>query len=350
MKDVEADAQSAPWNSAKSPAEAGFGEEAFQAALRWHAEHPLAPRHGLIVLKGASLVAESYGGGLASGDRGCQFSLSKSVYSCALAIAVEDGKIGSIDDPIVDYYPEMLDVAEGEGPKPDRFARPKDRFITFRQAIGNTSGYLKPGEYPGQIFNYQTFAMNILTHAIAKQYGLYDSVNPTGSLGIGALIQSRIRDPIGGTWTYEFYNFPGLDLAKKRQLGVYGFTTFLYSTTRDMARLGLFWLQRGRWNDDQVIPQGWIDMATGVSDMLLHNENWENQVYGLGFWSNGTGALWPDLPRDSYAAVGNGGQYVWVCPSLDLVIAISYRELARLENMAAHLNESVVRRIVEAVE
>jgi len=62
----------------------------------------------------------------------------------------------------VDYYPEMMDIAEDEGPKPGRYAFEKDWDITFRQLICNTSGYMKPGEEPGKVFHYQTFGMNIL--------------------------------------------------------------------------------------------------------------------------------------------------------------------------------------------
>ena len=46
-------------------------------------------------------------------------------------------------------------------------------------------------------------------------------------------------------------------------------------------------------------------------------------MYGLGFWCNDTGVLWPDLPRDSFAASGVGKRLIWVCPSLDLVVVQS---------------------------
>ena len=71
-----------------------------------------------------------------------------------------------------------MDVPEGTGPKPGRYAFEKDRDLTFRQLICNVSGYMKPGEEPGKVFNYQTFGMNILCHAIATAYGMYDSRDP----------------------------------------------------------------------------------------------------------------------------------------------------------------------------
>ena len=82
-----------------------------------------------------------------------------------LGIAVSEGKIPTLDARVVDYYPEMMEVKEGEGPKEERYAFEEDREITFRQLICNTSGYMKPGEQPGKHFHYQTVGMNIITIA-----------------------------------------------------------------------------------------------------------------------------------------------------------------------------------------
>ena len=82
-------------------------------------------------------------------------SAVKSAYSCLLAIAVSEGRLPSLDARVVDYYPEMMDVRKGEGPKTGRWAFEKDRQITFRQLICNTSGYMKPGEEPGKQFHYR---------------------------------------------------------------------------------------------------------------------------------------------------------------------------------------------------
>ena len=90
-----------------------------------------------------------------------------------------------------------------------------------------------------------------------------------------------------------------------------------------MARMGWLWLNKGNWNGTQVIPETWIDKATKVSDEILENEPANRQVYGLGFWCNDQGQVWPELPKDSFAASGAGNQHIWVCPSLDLVVAQS---------------------------
>jgi CubicO group peptidase (beta-lactamase class C family) len=237
-----------------------------------------------------------------------------------LGIAVAEGMITSADDKVVDYYPEMMDVPEGQGPKPGRFAREKDRDITFRHLISNTSGYLKPDEKPGEVFHYQTFGMNVLCHAIATRYGYYDSRDPDRLPGFCALAAEKIGVPIGAKWTWKTWNF---DHAPGARVNIFGYYNNIHATALDMARLGLLWLRRGRWEDCQVVPQQWMTEATRVAATTKEHESEERWVYGLGFWSNQFARQWPNLPTDSFAARGAGRQLIWVWPAADLVVVES---------------------------
>jgi len=247
-------------------------------------------------------------------------SAAKSIFSCILGIAIEEGKIQSADAKIVDYYPEAMDVPEGEGPKQGRYAFEKDRRITFRQLISNTSGYMKPGEEPGKVFHYQTYGMNILTHAIAKTYGLYDVQDPEGSLGLKQLIDEKLRKPIEASWGYYLSNF---DLHPKARINTFGYYDGVKASALDMARLGWLWRNGGRWRDRQLIPTAWLREATRTAPDIRANCPKEQWKYGYAFWTNDHRQLWPNLPRDSYAASGAGSQHIWVCPSLDLVVVQS---------------------------
>jgi CubicO group peptidase (beta-lactamase class C family) len=80
------------------------------------------------------------------------------------------------------------------------------------------------------------------------------------------------------------------------------------------------WRHGGRWRDEQVVPEAYLPLATATNDDILSHEPEDNWHYGHGFWTNDHGKLWPDLPRDSFAALGAGAKMIWVCPSLDLVI------------------------------
>ena len=298
------------------PEESGFDAAKLAAAGEWFCDQAGDEQARAMVLRGGKVVGEWYNNCDAE-QQVWQASAGKSTYSCMLGIAVDEGVIKSADDLVVDYYPEMMCVPEGFGPKPGRFAREKDAGITFRQLISNTSGYLKPDEEPGKVFHYQTYGMNILCHAIATAYGYYDSRAPGELPGWGKLAKEKIRDRIGATWSRDVVNF---DSPRTARLNIFGNSQRLVMTAEDMARLGWLWLNEGRWEDSQVVPAEWIRQARKVSADLRANEPEEKWAYGHGFWTNEFGKLWPGLPRDCYTAWGAGRILNIVCPSLDLVV------------------------------
>jgi CubicO group peptidase (beta-lactamase class C family) len=302
-----------------SPGEAGFDPDKLEVIKDWLDDQAGDRRYRVVIVRGGRLVAE-WNHGVGRAEQLRLASATKSIFSSILAIAIQEGKIASADAKIIDYYPEAMDVPEGAGPKPSRYAFDKDRAITFRQLISNTSGYMKPGEAPGQVFNYQTYGMNILTHAIAKSYGLYDINDPEGSPGLKPLIDKHLRVPIGASWGYYLANF---ELPPQARINIFGYYDGVQATALDMARLGWLWRNWGHWQDQQLIPEAWLREATQTAPAIRANCSPEQWQYGYAFWTNDHGQLWPNLPRDSYAASGAGSQLIWVCPSLDLVVAQS---------------------------
>lgn len=87
----------------------------------------------------------------------------------------------------------------------------------------------------------------------------------------------------------------------------------VWASARDLARLGQLYLQRGRWNGDQIIPADWIDYVSRPSGPQPGGEF----GYGAGFWlfNNSAG-----IPADTIAMQGNRGQYVVIVPSRRVVI------------------------------
>lgn len=304
------------------PREAGFDPKKVNAAKDWMDEQSQQRQDGryrVVIVRGGHLIAE-WNQGVGRDEQLWLASATKSIFSSMLGIAIKEGKIASADAKVVDYYPEMMAVPQGEGPKEGRHAFEKDRAITFRQLISNTSGYMKPGEEPGRVFHYQTYGMNILTHAIAKAYGLYDINDPEGSPGLKELVDSRIKEPIGANWGYYLANF---DLHAKARIHIFGYYEGVKSSALDMARLGWLWRNQGCWQDQQLIPATWLQEATRVAPAIRANSPKEEWRYGYGFWTNEYGQIWPSLPQDAYAASGAGRQHIWVCPSLDLVVVQS---------------------------
>ena len=304
------------WVEAK---EAGFDPGKLEEAQRWLQAGAGEKPYRVVVVRGGRMVAE-WEQGVETDARLNMASATKSLFSSMLGIAVAEGKIGSADDRLIDYFPEFMDVPEGRGPKPGRHAKPEDGGITFRQLISNTSGYMKPGETPGKQFHYQTFGMNVLCHGIESAYGMYDSSDPDRLPGMGQLIEDKIRNPIGGVWTYRYTDFqhpPGA------LTNIFGHSSRCDSSARDQARMGLLWLHFGRWGDTQVIPEDWMREASVTAPDVRANCPEEEWCYGYAFWTNDHGLLWPSVPTDSFAASGAGSKHSWVCPSLDLVVSQS---------------------------
>ena len=302
-----------------SPAEAGFDPEGLGAAKQWLDDQVGDGRYRVVIVRGGCVVSE-WNQGVDRGEQLGLASATKSIFSSMLGIVIEEGKIPSVDAKIIDYYPESMDVPEGEGPKDGRYVFEKDHDMSFRQLISNTSGYMKPGEEPGKVFHYQTYGMNILTHAIAKVHGLYDISDPEGSPGLKQLVDEKLRIPIDATWGYYLSNF---DLHARARINIFGYYDGVKSSALDNARLGWLWRNWGRWKDRQLIPEAWLREATQTAPDIRANCPKGQWQYGYAFWTNDYGQLWPSLPRDSYAASGAGSQHIWVCPSLDLVVVQS---------------------------
>jgi CubicO group peptidase (beta-lactamase class C family) len=334
------------WQSI-TPAEAGFNPEKLAGAKTWLDDHIGDRPYRLVIVRGGRLVVE-WNHQTGRETRYGIASAAKSIYSNVLGIVVAEGKLPTADANVVDYYPEMMDVPEGEGPKEGRYAFEKDRAITFRQLICNTSGYMKPGEEPGQVFHYQTYGMNILTHSLAKIYGLYDIADPEGAPGFKKLVKEKIANPIGANWAYGLKNFP---LHDKARLNIFGYYCEIQTNALDFARVGWLWRNRGRWGGKQVIPEAWIRETTVTNpDILAHGSDDQRQ-YGHGFWVNDHGLLWPDMPRDGFTASGAGGHYCSVFPGLDLVIVQNPGPYIRTpEGFAARGNPDLLKLILGAIE
>jgi CubicO group peptidase (beta-lactamase class C family) len=299
-----------------SPAELGFDEEKLQLAADWLDHNALSP-YRVGILRNGHLLAVWRKGVELDAKRGIG-SGHKTLYGCMLAIAIDEGKIGSADDCVVDYFPEIMDVPEGKGPKAGRFAREKDRGITFRQLITNTSGYLKPDERPGEKFHYQTFGMNVLTHAIEKVYDCYDPTGSTNPPGFGSLVQEKIGDPIGAKIASSVWNFPYLPPDASTE--VFGNGVGLACDLDGWLRIAYLWMNMGNWKGKQIIPGQWLEEGTRTAELVKACTSEEDWCYGYAFWTNDYDKRWPGLPRDSFFASGAGYNFVWVCPSLDLII------------------------------
>ena len=303
------------WETA-SPEAVGLDPDRLPAIKTWLDERVDDRKYRFALVKSGQLAVE-WNHRVERDETLATASTWKSMLSNVLGIAVAEGKLPSADAAVYDYWPEYMDVPEGTGPKDGRYAFAKDRPITFRQLISNSSGYMKPGEEPGTVFHYQSWGMNILSHALAHLYGYYDAADPEGSAGCMQLFRDKLSDPIGAAWEF---GTGAMELHPQARQNIFGYGTRISTTALDLARAGWLWCNYGRWQDAQIVPEAWLHESTRVAPHIKERCPEKDWLYGNGFWSNSEGVLWPDLPRDGFHSWGAGGHYAAVFPSQELVI------------------------------
>lgn len=239
------------------------------------------------------------------------FSVTKSVMSTTIGMAIEDGHISSINDPITDYVPELLQ-------QDPRFGE-----ITLRHLITMTSGiaYDEEGRspYADEVNTY--FGTDLRRSAITNpiiveepgQTWLYNNYNPqllgmaleraTG-MTISEYMSQSWWGPMGAeadaSWSVDsFYN--------RFEQSAHGFN----ARPRDLARFGLMFANGGIVDGEQVVPRDWVDEATAPTNVSIGDNDFLEQNYNYFWWV---------LPDGRYWAQGNLGQYVFVSPDDSTVI------------------------------
>ena len=265
---------------------------------------------GLLIIKDGEIVFEKYLLGNTRDTRWMSMSVVKSMTATLIGAAIQDGHIESIDDPIVRYLP--------------RFAGTAYDGVTVRQVLQMTSGvawnetYTDPtsdrrrmleaqiGQKPGDILDLMGELPRAAEPGTRWNYS-------TGETHVaGALVRAATGMPVADYLSEKIWSKAGMEadanwwLESPDGLEVGG--SGLSATLRDYARFGLFLLEEGVVGDEQVLPDAW--MAEAGTPKTINGEVVE---YGY--------MLWP-LHNNSYAAIGIFGQFVFVDPDKDLVVAM----------------------------
>lgn len=237
------------------------------------------------------------------------FSSAKPVLSTLLMFALQEGKVKSLDQPLVDFGWELS---------------PKDQTMTLRHLASMTGGYARP-EAPGEAWAYNDYAIQLY------QKTLFDKI-------FQGTPEEVFHDP---------HRFGALNLQdgfvfrkKNRRMS---------ASVRDFSRVAWLWLNRGNWEGRQIIPRAYFDdnMRPQVpADLPLSSDAPTNDylqigtyggesnhfstagpgIYGFNWWFNDNVThaedklTWPDAPRDAFMSVGHCGNCSVIMPSLNLVV------------------------------
>ena len=246
-----------------------------------------------ILIVGNSIVAEYYNEGYDETSLATSWSVAKSFTSTLIGIAIDDGYIGSIDDPITDYLPEWKGKDQDNILLKHLLAMQSgmaDHPLAGVVFVPNMVEYSLDREIidpPGKVFRYSNEDSMLLGEILKNATGL--SVQEYANQKIFNILEVNDKwwtDQAGNTVTYA-----SLDM-----------------TPRDFAKFGLMVAQEGKWKDKEVVSSSWLDIATvNYSDLA---------PYGFQWWtSNGSNGK----EYDFFSAKGLDGQLIYVWPEIDLV-------------------------------
>ena len=275
-----------------------------------------------LVIQDATILYEGYFNGATRDSVVTSFSMAKSFTSALIGIAIAEGHIASVDDPITNYLPELAQ-------RDRRFAA-----ITIRDLLRMSSG-IRYKEFPflngddAKTYYYPDLRSLALhdTEIVGPpgEVFLYNNYHPlllglileraTG-MPVATYLQEKIWKPIGmeydGSWSLD--STPsGFE---KMESGING-------RAIDFAKFGRLFLNDGNWNGTQVIPATWVAESTRPDTVVTSDTYYpdtpefadDRQYYGYLWWGWRQGIVSYD-----FAARGNHGQFIYVAPTKKLII------------------------------
>jgi CubicO group peptidase (beta-lactamase class C family) len=280
-----------------------------------------------IVIEDDAILYERYLNGAVRDSMMTSFSVAKSFTTALIGIAIEEEYIGSVDDPITDYLPELAE-------RDQRFGE-----ITIRDLMMMAAGLeyqdMRPALLNGDdvlTTYYPDQRQLALEHTQIVdppgQYFLYNKYHPqllglileraTG-VSVTEYTQEKLWDGLGmefsGSWSLDS-EASGFE---KMEAG-------LNARAIDFAKLGRLYLQNGSWDGVQVMPAEWVAESTQVDPSRQRDTYYPNEMGQIifdtlqGYYKY----MWYGYARDGdeydFAAEGDHGQYIYVSPYKNLII------------------------------
>lgn len=280
-------------------------DQAFDRAFSTAGEIPMVAKRNttatLVAYKG-KLIAERYGDGYGPETRQLGWSMSKSLTALLFGIAQDQGLLNA-NDPVL--YDEWIND--------DRAAITFNNLLQMSSGLKFTEGYLGESDVTNMLFlseNQAEYAASLpLLHEPNTVFNY--------ATGTTVMLADAITEAAGGGLNngYQFYQselFHKVDIASgiigHDVSGTFGGGSYAYLTPRDWARLGQLILQKGRWGNEQVISEAWIDYMLTPADTT--------EFYGGQVWFASTDSY----PQGFAYFSGNQAQFVGIFPELELLI------------------------------
>ena len=276
--------------------------------------------HAFLILKDDQLIYETYLGSSRE-DINTSFSVAKSFTSALIGAAIADGFIGSVDDPVIQYIPEIagrgldtltirnllrMDTGIRYRSEDDILIPFSDDALTYYPPdLRRVAFSVQPGKTSiGLAFHYNNF------HPLLEGIILERATD----MHVAEYMQERLWKPMGA-------EFPASWSIDSEKSGFEKMESGINARAVDFARFGLLYLHDGIWNGQQILPIGWISASTKPDPTDKRSfevaQSWKEMggYYGYHWWGmkNADGTY-------DFAARGNLGQMIYVAPRKNMVI------------------------------
>ncbi|UHA73394.1 serine hydrolase domain-containing protein [Paenibacillus sp. 481] len=303
--------------------------------------------NGIVVVRNGSIAYEKYYNGYGPNDAHHVASVTKSVISALIGIAIDAGYIKHVDQKVLDFFPEyVVDAADKQ-----------KREITIRHLLTMTAPYpfadwhepldkmcMQPDwvtytlDMLGQngelgAFKYSTAGTHLLSAIITRSTGT----------SARAFANERLFKPTGmkeipdvDMKSFGFDDLFGKDVRgwvkdpSNNSTGGWGLTLI----PRDMARMGVLYLSRGNWDNKQIISEKWINESTAMNP----------SHYGYLWWLREEDGI------VAYLALGDGGNVICCIPDKDLVVAIASEFIMNPRDRWTLIKECIIPAVMDERE
>lgn len=295
--------------STGDPATLGFDAKKL-AAVRDYAFQADHHTQSVLIIRHGQIAAEWYRDGVTKDSWATSWSVAKSYASALIGIAIDEGLIESVDQAVSTWIPEWNGTDNAK--------------ITLKHVLGMATGldytetydFLGDNDVRDMLFenDHLTFALQQTAASPPGTTWYYNSAN--------TMLLSRILERATGMSVDDYARkklFEPLGMSKVEwwQDGQGNTLTYccIDTTSRDFARFGQLFLQKGRWAGEQIVSEAWVAESVQPSQP-------DYAGYGYKWWLNTEGEpdSWTTAPLDMYAAIGRDYQYIFVFPTQEMVV------------------------------
>lgn len=319
-----------------SPEDQGMSSAALDEMMQF-IEDSGAPIRGLVVTRNGYIVKEYYSSYYTVNSTHHIFSCTKSFTSTLIGIAIKEGFIDNVSQRVLGFFPEMtienMDSRKGN--------------MTIEHVLTMTTGldwnehnisYNDPSNMYNQMFGSDNPVQFFLDLPTMYDPGTHWVYTTGASHLLSAVIQKATN--MSTRNFAEEYLFGPLNISiggwNVDPQGINNGGTQLYISTRTMAKLGLLYLNNGTWNTREILSEDYVTQASsshvGINAGTAYGYQW-----------------WIDTANDIFSARGSEGQYIFVAPEYNVVVAITARADEPGEDVSGEVLEYILQSILEGV-